>query len=95
MSQKICRGMAGGILVLISLIILNVSKAVSDLRLGAVFDMNQADGSINVQTAADISAYLMAINDANLKYKNITIKSAIRNSNSRFSDSAVAGSSLY
>ena len=94
MSPRICRTKAIGILVFFSLWFMNATKALTDLLLGAVFDMNQADGSVNVQTAADISAYLMAIDDAKLKYKNITIKTAIRNSNTRFSDSAVAGSSL-
>ena len=95
MSTKIFRRIAGGFVLILIIYLkdLQKAKAASDLLLGAVFDMNQADGSVNVKAAADISAHLMAIDDANLKYKNlsITIKSAIRNSKTKFSDSAVAG----
>ena len=69
------------------------ASAYSDLRLGSVFDMIKADGTINAESAVDISAYLMAIDDANLRYKSflIRIKTAVKNSGMRFSDSSVAG----
>ena len=87
-----------GIIIIIFLNSINeVVIASSELRLGAVFDISNIDGTINAHAATDITAHLIAVSDANLRHKNfsITIKTAIKNSKMRFSDCSVAGNNYF